>query len=245
MKSKKKIVEEYLKDHSITPVGYLAKDLTRNNWKALRFPAYAISNLAYLKYLPEKIKEIATVEIENNQTKSRYYNLLTEFFGAWFISDTLGLHVNQIEYSRSRASKIKSPHCSTDKSCDIMVSERNSDIYFEVKDMSSQTLSKYPDNEFPDFVHLTPPTPRGKKGFIQNQINEAVKKGANFLICRIPAWSTAGKPAFGTKWLKQIFPVKKIGDKEFQIEGHEKLPNFFQGVYLIKNRRYLLLRFWK
>jgi len=161
MKSKKKIVEEYLKDHSITPVGYLSKDLTENNWKALRFPAYAINNLAYLKYLPEKIKEIATIEIKNNQTKSRYYNLLTEFFGAWFISDTLGLHVNQIEYSPTF--KIISPHSLANKSCDIMVKERKSNIYFEVKDMSSQTLSAYPDDVFPDIKHFTIPTPKQKK----------------------------------------------------------------------------------
>ncbi len=242
MKTKKKIIEDFLKINSIKlePNTYLAKDLQNNNWKALRFPAFAISQLPHLKNLKKNIQELANIKVIDNRAESKYRNQLTEFFGIWFISYLLKLKVAAIE---NKTSKVASPYASSNKSCDILV-KRKGNLYFEVKDLSKQTLSRRINRNFPHMVNLTPPTPTEKNRWIKNMVREAVKKGANFLICHIPVWNSKKVPGFGSKWLKRIFKnSKRIAKKEYLVETKLLIPNFFQGVYLIKGRRYLLLKF--
>ena len=241
MKTKKKIIEGFLKANSIKLESntYFAKDLQNNNWKALRFPAFAISQLSLLKNLKENIQELANIKVGDNQAESKYRNQLTEFFGIWFISYSLKLKIIAIE---SKTSSIVSPYVLGNRSCDILVKEK-SNLYFELKDLSKQILSRRINENVP-LIDLTPSTPTEKNRWIKRMIREAAKKGANFLICHMPVWNSEGVPGFGSKWLRRIFKnSKRIAKKEYLVKTKLVIPIFFQGVYLIKGRRYLLLKF--
>lgn len=139
--------------------------------------------------------------------------------------------------------KIKSPSVSGNKSCDILARNRTNDLYFEVKDFSKEILTQEKNEKF-SLIEFTPAIPTEKSKWIEKMVRKAVGKGAYFLICRIPVWSSVRIPGFGSKWLKRIFNnSKKVGKKEYLVKTKLVIPDFFKGVYLIKNRRYLLLRF--
>ena len=121
--------------------------------------------------------------------------------------------------------------------------EDGNNIYFEVKDLSSEVLSEHPHGADPSLTSLTPKLPSEKRIWIIRKTNEAINKGANYLICRIPVWSSPGRPGLGVRWLCQLFPIeKRLGQREFKIRFKRSLPDFFNGIYLIKNIRHILIR---
>jgi len=244
MKTKKQIIEEYAQKIGLVfdSNAYLAEDCKCGNWLALRFPAYAIQNLPHMQNLKECFLELADITKDGNDSRSRYYNQLTEFHAVWFVSCILKLNVVAMEH---RICPIRSPNCQNDCSCDILAKTKRRHFYFEVKDLSSETLSEYEDNSISqDCVFFDPslPSPRQHQ-WINRMLWKSVRKGANYLICRIPVWSPCGVRGFGTRWLHEIFGnVQRLGCREYALPAKSKVPAFFKGVYLIHNRRYLFLK---
>jgi len=244
MKSKKQIIEGYAQEIGLALDSntYLAEDCECGNWRALRFPAYAIQHLRHLQNLKQCFLELANITRDSNESESRYYNQLTEFHAVWFASYTLKLNVVAMEH---KSSPIRSPNCQNDCSCDILAKAKRSDVYFEVKDLSSETLTQHEDDSISqDVVFFDPSLPsRRQHKWVNKMLRKSFIKGANYLICRIPVWSPFGDRGFGTRWLHEIFGnVQQLSYREYILSTKSKVPDFFKGVYLIHNRRYLFLK---
>jgi hypothetical protein len=228
---------------------YLADDLRRGNLPALRFPAYAIQNLPRLQNLKETFTELASIVKKDNESKSNYYNHLTEFHAVWFAARTLRLKVIALEH---RSSPIQSPNRKGNGSCDILAKAQNTDIYFEVKALSRETLTERagdPGSQDPIFFEPSLPSERRQnscrtvtENWIGSMLRKSFSKGADYLICRIPVWSSYRAPGFGARWMHEIFrDVRKVTETEYIVRVHLNVPRFFKGIYLIHNRRYLLV----
>jgi len=244
MKSKKQIIEEYAQQigHALRSNTYLAEDCDGGNWRALRFPAYAIQNLPHMENLRECFVDLANIVMKGNESRSRYYNQLTEFHAVWFTSYSLNLDVVAMEH---RSSPIRSPNCQNGSSCDILAKARRSNVYFEVKDLSRETLTEYKDPSISeDLVFFDPFLPSDRQyQWIRKMLWKSIRKGANYLICRIPVWSEHGVPGFRTRWLQEILGnVHRFGCREYVFRVRFSIPSFFGGVYLIHNRRHLFLK---
>jgi len=243
MKSKKRIVEEYFRKESLRLAQdtHLAHDLERDNWRALRFLAYAIQNLPSLQSIKKKLVELASIVRGGNQSESSYHNCLAEFHAIWFVSYRLGLEVTALE---CRSASIRSPNRRGNHSCDLLARRRSTDIYFEVKDLSSETLSQYEDQRVADgAVFFEPSSPDAIRKWIHKMLRESFKKGSDYLICRVPVWSSLGVPGFGERWVRTIFrDVKKLSASDYVVGVRVNVPSFFKGVYFISNRRHLLLK---
>lgn len=191
--------------------------------------------------LKENIISLAKIQNKNNQSQSKYYNQITEFFGVWFVSHKLCNHVIAME--NSPQSVILSPHTANKKSCDIRAKNGSADLYFEVKDLSKEVLTRQKKKECPDLTFFSPPTPTQKEKWIKNKIRESALKGANYLICRIPIWQSPGVPGFGTRWVRKIFrDSKKIANKKYLVPVNFQIPPFFKGVYIIKNMKSIFIQ---
>jgi hypothetical protein len=241
MQTNAQIIESYLNERRIKATGYLAEAMVKGNWWQLQFVAFAIKQLPQLDNLAEKISELARIEKGNNEAWSRYYNLHFEFVSIWFVADGLGLTVVEVE---SHSHKIKSPNGKSGKHCDVLAKHGSNALYFEAKDFSAETLSLDPHPKLPNVFFFPPAHPHDVRKWIESQIRQCVKKGANFAICRVPSLGLPRTPMFGRRWVEEIFPMhKRIAKREYHIETSKSIPSFFRGVYLIGERRHLLLRF--
>ncbi len=251
MKTRKQIIEEYLEQASLSPAAnsYLADDLQRRNWRALRFLAYTIRNLPHLQNLRENLDELGRIVKGSNESESSYYNHLTEFHAVWLASYVLGWNVLALE---RRGVPIRSPNRTGNRSCDILAKSRGADLYLEVKDLSRETLTQRKDDhdsqEVVWFEPLLPSTCRPcscrtiTQEWVNRMLGESFEKGADYLICRIPVWSSLGAPGFGVRWMHAIFgDVKKLDARGYTVRVPFNVPSFFRGVYLIHNQRYLFL----
>lgn len=234
------VIESFLNEHRIKATGYLAEAMAKGNWWQLQFVAFAIKQLPQLDNLPEKISELATIEKSDNEAPSRYYNLHFEFVSIRFVADGLGLSVTEVE---SRSHRIKSPNRKRGH-CDILAKQGSGALYFDAKDFSSETLSWDPHPKLPNVFSFPPAHPREVSKWIESKISQCVNKGANFAICRVPSMGLPETPMFGRRWVEEIFPMpKRISNREYHIETGKSIPSFFRGVYLVGERRHLLLRF--
>ena len=240
MQTSAQIIESFLNEYRIKATGYLAEAMAKGNWWQLQFVAFAIKQLPQLDNLPEKISELATIEKGDNEAQSRYYNLHFEFVSIRFVADGLGLSVIEVE---SHSHRIKSPNRKRGH-CDILAKQGSGALYFDAKDFSSETLSWDPHPKLPNVFFFPPAHPREVKKWIESKINQCVNKGANFAICRVPSMCLPETPMFGRRWVEEIFPIyKRISKREYHIETDKSIPSFFRGVYLVGERRHLLLRF--
>ncbi len=243
MKTKKQIIEGYAQKLSLSleKDTYLAEDLAGGNWRALRFPAYCIQKLPHVRNLKECFLDLANIKIENNESQSKYYNQLTEFHAVWFASHSLKLNIIAMEH---KSSPILSPNGKRNRSCDILAKRSKTNLYFEVKSLSRQTLTQYIDDSISqDHVFFKPSLPsKHQKNWINKMLWKSFSKGADYLICRIPTWSSFGVPAFGTRWMHKIFgDVRKLNEREYILRAQLNVPPFFKGLYFIRNRRYLFI----
>lgn len=244
MKTKKHIIEEYAQKISLSlkKDTYLAEDLASGNWRALRFPAYSIQKLPHIRNLTECFVDLANIKIENNESQSKYYNQLTEFHAVWFASHILKLNMIAMEHKRS---PILSPNRKRNCSCDILAKRSKTNIYFEVKSLSSETLTQYIDDSIsPDHVFFKPSLPsKRQQNWLNKMLNKSFEKGANYLICRIPVWSSYGMQGFGAWWVRNISgKVQKVSTREYIVSPTCSVPRFFKGIYLIHNRRHLFVK---
>lgn len=243
MKTKKQIIKDYAQEISL-PIHrntYLAKDLQSNNWLELRFPAYAIQYLPNLRNLKECFTELANIQKENNESESRYNNLIAEFHAVWFISHTLRFNVITIEH---KSCPILSPNRKGERSCDILAETNRTNLYFEVKDLSGETLTQYKDNhDSGGLIHYKPSLPSERqRNWINRMLRKSFSKGSDYLICRIPVYSSYRVQGFGMRWIQKIFgDAKKLNKRKYIVPVQLSVPSFFKGVYLIHNRRYLFM----
>lgn len=244
MKTKKHIIEEYTQKVSLSleENTYLAEDLAGGNWRALRFLAYSIQKLPHVRNLKECFVDLANIKIGNNKSQSKYYNQFTKFHAVWFASYILKLNIIAMEHKRS---PILFPNRKSDYSCGILAKRSKTKIYFEVKSLPSETLTQYIDDSIsPDDAFFKPSLPSMRRqSWINKMLNKSFEKGANYLICRIPVWSSYGMQGFGAWWVRNISgDVQKVSAREYIVSPNYSIPRFFNGIYLIHDRRHLFVK---
>jgi DNA polymerase III delta subunit len=120
--------------------GELEAAITDRNFKTLRWVSYAIQHLTRAAGLTELLDDLASVTKTGSDSERRFENLLTEIHAASFLSDTLNETVLEVE---SRAHKVESPHANPNKSCDIKTATNGNNVYYEVKNSSSEITTSY------------------------------------------------------------------------------------------------------
>lgn len=123
-----------------------------------------------------------------------------------------------------------------DKSCDIKAEDNGLEIYYESKDASYQILSRY---TYRNNLYSDQMSPSQIESWVWKKIKEADKKGADYLICKVPVWigiTEKHEPATYDKWAKAIFKnIDQIGPAHFRIAISNVRPlKNLKGFYILK-----------
>ena len=161
-----------------------------------------------------------------NASGQQFDNLMTEAFATHFLSAELKLKVTEIEGTQ----KILSPHRVKEKSCDIKCEDHNGiELYFEVKDSSRDAIRA----EMAGKRGYTPSSGSEIRNWISNKVFEAIQKGANYLIVRIPVLHADGEGPSLSDIDFEIFLMNEP-QAEIPVRISIDIPSFFQGIYVIK-----------
>ena len=227
-----KKIAKYYDERKINIGTYLAKDIEKKNYYALRYVRYAINNLAQVQGMHCLLSELAQFKDDSaipNERYREYHNKIMELHCAYFVAKQLGLSITKVESHRT---KVKSPYRVGEKSCDIRASNETDDYYFEAKDCSVELVTQY---EKDGLVHVKPMDEEKVYMWITGKCEEAIEKGANYLCCRTPMWVDY-RPRKYYRWVKEVFPdIRTIAPQEYQISlPLNDIPAFFKGFYIIK-----------
>ena len=236
-----KTVTKHYKRLGIQVEGCLKEDLRNRNLKALMYPYYCISNLLSANGMPELLEQLASIKNLGNDGHRRYYNLLTELFGVYFVRKVLRFKILEVE---SKTNKITSPYSLHGKHCDIKA-KKKSTTFFEVKDSSAQIITRYIEKST---VNYTPMEDEKIEKWLKTKTKEAARCGANFLICRVPVWlsNVSDKKEFYDFWpdriFRQLFSLKqKLSPTKIVLSPNFKMSSHLKGIYIVKEFGYLKL----
>jgi hypothetical protein len=232
----KQIVHDYLLQKGITPnpAGALYEDLIEDNEAGLEYLAYAITNYRLLRGVEANISALASIPVTDFDKEREYDNRLTEFMGLWFVSDILKQRIVALE--------AQSPHraAGSNKTCDLQSDAEVGAIFYEVKDFSSEILTQQQVDE--GITTFNPGLPHKIKPWIEGYVQNCVQKGANYLVCRVPAWHVRKRPKLTADWVKRIYPnFSPIGAHSFSVAHGLTLPASFRGVYVIRRDEHLFM----
>ena len=237
-----KTITNYFNKIGVSVNGWLTYDLQNNNIKALIYPYYSIKNLLYVRGIEDLLRQLASIKNLNNDGERRYRNLLTEFFGIYFVRKILRFKVIEVE---SKVNKVISPYSVPGKYCDIKALKRTYK-YFEVKDLSSQITTRYSEN---NSTYFTPADDLKIERWIKTQTKKADICGANFLICRVPVWLPNANITndFFEFWPERIFRNLFAMKKRLSSNSIRLFPNFsvsthLKGIYIVKEFGHLKLK---
>lgn len=228
--------------------GELFSDLQERNIRALRFVDYAIRKGVLIKGVSELLDNIALIKKRGNNEERMYHNALTEFHSIYFVQKILKYSILEVE---SQSNKIYSPFRSKEKlSCDILATDGKDKFYFEIKDLSKETITQYKSD---GHIFFYPQDEEDIEKWLHQKCKEAMDKGANFLISRVPVWRAYDEDEstyFKSTWIKKVFKnyftyEGKISDKVFLAKPLFRLNNSFKAVYLIKRNGYLKIELVK
>lgn len=266
MQGKKSKLETQLSALGL-PIGtHFREQLERKNQLVLKHIRFALHRFRHLPNLAEVLEPVVTESGDWRMGRRRFQNQLTQLFAAFILNHDLGYSIEGLE---SKATSYVSPFARRDKSkpnppsCDI-VAKKNGDLCFaEVKDMSKQLETAYPAPDSwqaksnpnfaafrakhpddPGFYFFTPTTLDEVRVWIGNQVKDAVRKGAHFLMCNVPLWSNHANGRLDAEWVAEVFPGShQIGPREF-VSPRRSLPSdFFLGVHIIKHHQRLFVRY--
>lgn len=236
MSSFKTTVEKFLKANGIVPVlGPLREDLDEDNEFGLEYIAYAIRGYPALPGLLPGVKALATVEDGGFENERIYENKLTEFMGIWFVSEVLKEKVVRLESP--------SPHRKGGKkTCDLETATTAGACFYEVKDFSSEILTQVTVDV--GVTSFTPGLPFKIKPWIEGYVQNCIEKGANYLVCSVPAWHVRGRPKLREDWVKRIYAKYQVlSPSRFRVDHGLSVPGTFKGVYVIRRDEHLLMEF--
>lgn len=252
-------------------IGKVFRDqLERRNQLVLKHVQFALHHFGHLPNLAEVLEPLVTESGDWRMGRRRFQNQLTQLFAAFILTQELGYSIEGLESKETRhvspfvrrfQSKPNPP------SCDILA-KKNGKLYFaEVKEMSKEMSkkiesayavpdswqarnnpnfaafrAKYPDD--PGFCFFTPTALDEIRVWIGNQVGDAVRKGAHYLICKVPVWSDHANGRLDADWVAEVFPGSyQIGPQQF-VSARRSLPSqFFVGVYVIKHHQRLFVRY--
>ena len=228
-------VEKYYSQQSVAVTGELKKAIEDKEYKTLIWVRYAIRNLIKTKGMPEVLKQLARIKITGVESKRQFKNLLTEIHAACFLSKTLGETVLEVE---SKSHKVKSPYAKPNKACDIKTLANDEELYYEVKDASSEITNSYQKN---GVTYFEPMEGDKVEQWLKNQTKEADRCGANYLICRVPVWrqDASNTEEFYYKWLnevmKKLFIIQcRLSKQKIIVKTSLSVSPHLKGIYILK-----------
>lgn len=75
-------------------------------------------------------------------------------------------------------------------------------------------------------------------------VANCIEKGANFLICRLPAWHSKGRPKLSEQWVRPIYPdFTPVGRHSFKVEHGLTTPPWFTGVFVMRRDEQIFFKF--
>lgn len=176
------ILLQYTKRNGIKLKGHLKSDVKERNYKALVYVIYAISNFGNNAKLREKIKNLASKRGANkNDIKRNYHNQLAEFHALYILTKRMGYNFVDFDVKSNKT------YANADTDCDLLIEKDGLKSFAEVKDCSSEIKSTYSNG---NCEHFTPKIPEDLEQWIKLQIKKADKKGADFLVIRVPVWQS-------------------------------------------------------
>ncbi len=111
-------------------------------------------------------------------------------------------------------------------------------MYYEVKDASSEITTSYKKN---GVTHFEPSGDDKVERWIKDQVKEADKCGANYLICRVPVWleDTTSIEDFYQDWVNRIFKTlfqvkRRLSECELIVKPNFSISPYMRGIYLLK-----------
>lgn len=237
-----KPVVEYYKKNGITPIypGGLSAGLSAPgcspNRKMLFYYAYAIKHLLTVPGIPELLSNLANIgrapdEEKTHEGERGYHNNMVELHGCYFIHQGLKMEIKDVEYD---GHFIHSPNCIGNSSCDIKGHLNGNDYYFECKDSSKEIVKQEP---FYDVFITSPRTNYGNREWLEEQMQAADKKGADYLLAKIPLWSQYKNRKRDLEWMKKVFPYSQhCGRNEFLFTKDAPQCKALKGVYILTLR---------
>ena len=176
------IIQRYLNNKSIVA----EVDIQKMDCNSLSYISYAIEKFSLMPKLEQKIRLLVSIRGEGqNDIKRNYYNQLVEFHALYVL--TKMMRFNFVDFDRASNKQYAQPN----KNCDLCL-EKNNRLYFaDAKDLSGETMSaaEGEDDNGNKYEHYTPAIPEVLEGWLKGYIDEADKKGADFLIAHIPTWN--------------------------------------------------------
>lgn len=136
----------------------------------------------------------------DNDVKRNYQNQLVEFVA---LHDCVALMGYQFDGWDKPSGKIGAD---PQKNCDLAFTKNGQRFFADAKDESSETLSLAEESGHPGWSSFTPKYAVEK--WLERMIRDVEKKGANFLICRIPKWRLRG---FDESNLREWLPSVIMG----------------------------------
>ncbi len=235
----KKMIQTYYSERGIEVVGPLAEAIATDNFRALRHVEYAIEHLASVSGMGELLRDLARIQKDGNHGKRIYLNSLTQLHAVGFAHKELKLHIQAVEAINQ---PVLSPRRIGDKSCDFRASDGHEESYFETKDSSAETMSEH---RIKGIIHFDPMNERKIGDWIINRCRNAEKKGADYLICRVPVWDNweEEEREFYGKWIREVFEVKSQPDKNEVVISRPSGTGQLKGIYIIKAFGYLRITF--
>ncbi len=235
-----KTIENYYANNNISIIGELKEAIDSGNTKACCWVKDSIISLVDVKGMPEFLAQLASININGCESERQFDNSLTELHAANFLAQELNENVVGIE---SKSHKIKSPFSKKNKYCDIKTKINEDEIFYEVKDASSEKMSSYKEK---NVIHFEPMSDEKVEQWIKNKLKEVDLCGANYLICRVPIWleDHTKEEDFYLKWREQVFrnlfEILQIKSKnEFYVAANFSLSSHVKGFYIIKSFGYI------
>lgn len=224
----KLIFERKLSRISITPSDYIKNKFWEFNHSLYPVLIHLIENHNRIKGLDDKLREFFTLSGNDLEFESHF----NEIVGVHFLETQLNYKVLSVEI---KSQPIISPYSKNNKSCDILASDGNQNIYFESKKSLSQDLR--PRTISGDFEHFTPISHNEIHQWIRNKLYEANQKGADYLLIRVPFWSPIELIDDQEKielWMSRTFKGnEKISGKYFRIKLDGFSLTVTKGFYII------------
>lgn len=237
--SHKAVVEGFLRTSGVVPVvgGSLEGDLNDANDMALEYISYAIKCYPGLPGILGKVKALARVRNGSADDERIYQNTLTELMALRFVSAVLNERIVGLESS--------SPNGKGAKKCDLESEHSRGRRFYEVKDLSSEVLTRKPIAGHVDLWWFDPANVDDVRIWVGRRVRECIEKGANFLMFRPPVGPVRDWPRPLHKWVTDLYPkFFPIHGDSFRVAGHGIATQpFFQGIYLLRNGEHVLMEF--
>ncbi len=184
------LLVDYLSVKLIEAEGHFKEALQDDEGLAWRYPAFAVRRFSSHPTLVEKLRLLCQCRGTNeNDVERNYQNQLVEFHALYALTALMGYQFMGWDMPSGK------PTADPGKNCDLALMKEGEEVFADAKDCSSEILTKYQveheiAGEIKCVTHYTPKVEL--VGWLAGLINGAGKKGADVIVCHVPAWGLEG-----------------------------------------------------